>query len=177
MRRAALAAMLTVLLVGNAWGQNSPQAVVQKFYTAWLQNEKTSKPGAEHVLAAQKSAFDPGFYSLIMRVWELGKIKEQVEGYDFDPFFATQDSTYSFRLGKQTVNGNQATVPVYVRSGRDKPVGPERMILTAQLRQQNGRWVITDLVYPGQADSKDPDSLAALSRQILAEYKKNHPKK
>lgn len=174
-----LLACLALLTGGRAVAQDAPRTVVQKFYADWLRHSRdgATDPTSARFLAAHRDLFEPAFLSLIQQVMDLGRIRTQIEGYDGDPFFNTQDAVYSFRLGRESIRNGLATVPVHAMGGRQKPDPPERLVLTAQLRRSRGTWRIVDMVYPYQPASKDPTSLKQFSRQILDEYRRRHPSK
>jgi hypothetical protein len=153
--------------VSAAWSQASPAPVVQAFYADWLKfiHGHTNTPESK-AFAAEQSRFDPAFFRLVTQTFQLAeKTKNEVAGYDEDPFFNTQDGVSGFRVGSATLHGGNATVPVYCTGGNEgKPAGKERLVAQVKLTLSKGVWCIGDVVYPGGgADA----SLRAWSQQLL----------
>lgn len=163
-----LLCLAVVLSANPSYGRSSPRVVAAQFYKAWFAAVQSAHSNFDRTLASQKSLFEPSFYALIDAVNELErKNTQQIEGYDCDPFFMTQDTVYAYHLGKETRVHGEARIPVYVIDQRAG--GPKRYVLTVQLRTIGARWRIVDMVYPPGKNSVG--TLKKWSQQILTEYK------
>jgi len=161
-RFAALAGLLAVLVgispdVARAQAQDpgtAATAVVKAFYDWYL-----ALPG-DHVwegsLQSAKPYFDPDLYGKIIRVMAISdaNTKAQKEPFvDYDLFSGLQETAYSYQLGKPAVHGNSIAVPVSMQSCsgpvstcKNHPDPPTHK-LDAIVRNENGTYVIYDLVY------------------------------
>jgi hypothetical protein len=65
---------------------------------------------------------------------------DEVVGLDFDPLTNGQEEATAYTVGKATIDGAAATVPVLLR------FGSERTNVTVHLAQAGGRWVVANVV-------------------------------
>lgn len=185
MRRVALVMLMVLGLVpalcAPAAAGATPDGVVKRFYGAWMAvvgADPYVKGSEERCLQAQRACFEPSFYAVFMKAWNLNTGTAPIEGFDFDPFLNAQTGFTALRVGRPVGAGSAMKVPVYARESRGgRPVGPEGLRATAVVTRHDGAWVISDVLSPQPSTKESPSSLRALSAQLVADHARRNQKR
>jgi hypothetical protein len=136
-----------VLLAVAAQGQAAKSALdtVRNFYSWYFPGHSF-----EEALEARRADFDKALYAALRAdLTAASKSPDEIVGLDFDPFLNTQDPCQRYEVGPAKVTGTSARVEIHgVCEGKKAA----KVDVIVALRQENGRWVFTNFLYPGADD-------------------------
>ena len=124
----------------------APAAVVQAFYTQHFAHDMAF---TEASVQAKAVWLAPDLVERCRTYLKKPVSPDEVPDINGDPFTDSQEYPTSFRVGKPTISGTSARVPVVLSwKGRTRTI-------VVQLAQLEGKWLISDFAY-------DSGSLRAL---------------
>ena len=149
--------------------EKSCHEFVQEFYNWYLAGmRKENSITIQTVFKERGSSFTP----TLRRQLELDEKAAaanpgEIVGLDFDPFLNAQDTAERLVVGKVIPKGNAYSVEVFeVFSGKKG----EKPAVIPELTFENGRWIFTNFVYPG--DKGKSDDLLNVLNSLAAERAK-----
>jgi hypothetical protein len=132
---------LACLFLASGLAQADPASTVESLYSDWL--SQPPRKVLTEFLNARRSSFSDEFFKEFSEVAAMTP-QTHTDYLNFDPFVGGQVEFFSYQVQEPVIEGDRATVPVFVRIGlsRDRSEVEGRRVILAN---QGGRWVITDI--------------------------------
>lgn len=125
------------LLTGTAFADSTPEGTARRLFQ-WA--KKSDLKFQKH-LPEIRSAFSDELYRQLARAYTW---QSPHEFLDFDPFSNSQMGASAYQVGRASVSGSQAKVPITVLID-----GGGKTRYTCVLTQKNGDWRVSNFVYQG----------------------------
>lgn len=147
-----LAVTLSLLWSGRAWAQRTPEQTVESFYRDYMNAvERTPRRWVETLVNKQKAHLDKDLAAWLVEMAsnQPGSDKPWL---DFDPFSNSQMGTQRYVVKPAVKKNGQTIVPVAILMNRES--GRPKVRVNVTLQQRGGEWIITNFLYPAEADMK-----------------------
>lgn len=133
----------------------TPEARVEALYRAHFGGGQSF----ERTEKKERARFAAPLLALLDADLAASAAADEVVGLDFDPLTSSQEAMEGYHVGRATVTGTEAVVPVELR------LGSERRKLRIHVVREGGAWKVSNVAY------EEEDDLVAILRQLAAERK------
>lgn len=127
-----------LLVMVPALAQRAPERLVRDFYFDWQRQQGQM----EQFVRVHRGEFAEPLGDLLRRASRLGPQHKDSAFVDFDPFCGGSVMFAGFETGRAQIDGDGATVPVFVRLQLRPSQPGEVEGRLVRLKRSQGRWLI-----------------------------------